>query len=91
MPMPQDHSDLSIHIDGHTDNVGSANYNRSLASNRCAAVAEYLVMLGLSKERISWSAHGGSNPIADNTTDEGRRLNRRVEFMLVKTETAVNK
>ena len=84
-------SDLSIHIDGYTDNVGSANYNRKLSNYRCEAVADYLVQLGLEKNRISWSAHGGTNPIADNTTDEGRRLNRRVEFMLVKTEAAINK
>ena len=84
-------ADLSIHIDGHTDNVGSANYNRILSNYRCEAVADYLVQLGLEKDRISWSAHGGTNPIADNKTDEGRRLNRRVEFILVKTEPAINK
>ena len=84
-------ADLKIHIDGHTDDVGSANYNRKLSNNRCEAVADYLMKLGLPKNRISWSAHGGTNPIADNTTDEGRRLNRRVEFILVKSETSINK
>ena len=84
-------SDLSIHIDGHTDNVGSQKYNRKLAGYRCEAVAEFLVKLGLEKDRISWSAHGGSVPIADNGTDEGRKLNRRVEFILVKSENSINK
>ena len=84
-------TDLSIHIDGHTDNIGSQKYNRKLSGYRCEAVAEYLVNLGLEKDRISWSAHGGSVPIADNQTDEGRKLNRRVEFILVKSENSINK
>ncbi len=80
-------SDLHIQIDGHTDNIGSALYNRTLSDHRCQAVVEYLLQLGLSKERISWRAHGGAEPIADNRTDEGRKLNRRVEFVLVRNES----
>ncbi len=75
--------DLKILIEGHTDNIGSAAYNKKLSDNRCRAVAEYLKSLGLPQERISWRAHGGNNPIADNTTKKGRKLNRRVEFMFV--------
>ncbi|MEN8788179.1 MAG: OmpA family protein, partial [Flavobacteriaceae bacterium] len=76
------YSDLHIHIDGHTDNVGAPAYNTALSGYRCKAVAKYLVQLGLKQDRISWRAHGGETPIADNTTDEGRKLNRRVEFIL---------
>ncbi len=83
----EENNDIRIHIDGHTDNVGSAGYNESLSAYRCEAVANYLVQLGLSEDRISWRAHGGNNPIADNTTEKGRRLNRRVEFILKRNET----
>ena len=78
--------DLKIHIEGHTDNVGTEVYNRNLSDNRCQAVADYLMELGLDKNRISYRAHGGSQPIANNSTDEGRRLNRRVEFMFIQRE-----
>lgn len=79
-------SDLNIHIDGHTDNVGSARYNHMLSGHRCQAVAQYLLQLGLAEERISWRAHGGDFPIGDNATDQGRMLNRRVEFILKSEE-----
>ncbi len=76
------YSDLSIHIDGHTDNIGAPAYNTALSGYRCKAVVQYLIQLGLDQNRISWQAHGGNTPIADNKTDEGRKLNRRVEFVL---------
>lgn len=78
----QNNVDLQIHIDGYTDNVGSPRYNKRLSGNRCEAVAQYLLQLGLAEDRISWQAHGGKNPIAENETDQGRKLNRRVEFIL---------
>ncbi len=87
----EQHGDLRIHIEGHTDNIGSVLYNEKLSGYRCEAVARYLEDLGLSKDRITWRAHGGSLPIADNATDEGRKLNRRVEFTLLKNEVSVNK
>ncbi len=83
----EENNDIRIHIDGHTDNVGSAGYNEALSGHRCRAVANYLVQLGLSEDRISWRAHGGKNPIADNTTEKGRSLNRRVEFILKRNES----
>ncbi len=81
-------SDPSLHIviHGHTDDVGTAPYNLKLSNNRCKAVADYFITLGLPKDRISWKGHGGSLPIALNTTVEGRRQNRRVEFILTKME-----
>ncbi len=77
---------INIHIEGHTDNIGTASYNRNLSDNRCQAVADYLMELGLDENRISWRAHGGEQPVANNRTDAGRRLNRRVEFMFVQNE-----
>jgi outer membrane protein OmpA-like peptidoglycan-associated protein len=85
------HSDLDIHIDGHTDNVGAAAYNTALSGYRCRAVVKYLKQLGLPNERISWHAHGGKIPIADNSTDAGRQLNRRVEFVLNRSDSPSGK
>ncbi|WP_297765439.1 OmpA family protein [uncultured Muriicola sp.] len=81
-------SDPSLHIviHGHTDGVGTIPYNLRLSNSRCKAVASYFVELGLPKERVSWKGHGGSLPIALNSTPEGRRQNRRVEFILTKIE-----
>jgi outer membrane protein OmpA-like peptidoglycan-associated protein len=76
------HPKLHITINGHTDNQGSAGYNRKLADLRCQAVAGYLRDLGLDGRRISWVAHGFEQPIADNSTEEGRQKNRRVAFSL---------
>jgi len=75
---------LRMVIHGHTDNIGTSNYNQRLSNNRCRAVVDYFLILGLSKERISWEGHGGALPIADNTSATGRKKNRRVEFILTK-------
>jgi outer membrane protein OmpA-like peptidoglycan-associated protein len=79
-------ADPSLHIviHGHTDNVGLPDYNMKLSGNRCKSVVEYFTSLGLPGERISWKAHGGSIPIAENASAGGRQKNRRVEFILTK-------
>jgi outer membrane protein OmpA-like peptidoglycan-associated protein len=77
---------LQIVIHGHTDNIGLPEYNMRLSGNRCRAVVDYFTALGLPVERISWKGHGGSLPVADNTTAEGRQQNRRVEFILTRVE-----
>ncbi len=77
---------LHIVIHGHTDNVGMADYNMKLSGSRCRAVVEYFTGMGLEEDRISWKGHGGSLPIADNSTPEGRQQNRRVEFILTRIE-----
>lgn len=76
------HKDLRITINGHTDNVGSATYNKTLSGKRCKEVTDYLVQLGLAPERIAYFPHGFEQPIADNTTEAGRQRNRRVAFSL---------
>lgn len=77
---------LKIHIHGHTDTIGSVAYNRNLSHKRAKSVADYLILLGLPKQRILWRGHGGTKPVADNTTETGRRQNRRVEFVISKQE-----
>lgn len=77
---------LFITIHGHTDNVGLESYNKILSEERCSAVTDYFLKLGLPEHRISWQAFGGSKPVADNTTEAGRQLNRRVEFTISKEQ-----
>ena len=81
---------LQIAINGHTDNVGAAQYNAKLSRQRAAAVAEFLIDSGINKDRITWKGHGGTNPISDNKTEKGRQLNRRVEFVISKNNPESN-
>ncbi len=71
-----------ITLSGHTDITGNEAYNMALSTRRCLAVAEYMIGLGLSPERISWQGYGGTRPVADNDTEQGRKLNRRVEYQI---------
>jgi len=82
---------LKVSISGHTDSIGTAMYNQELSASRARAVADYLVKLGISEERVSWKGHGGINPIGDNSTHYGRELNRRVEFVITKNSNTVQK
>jgi len=77
---------LTIAISGHTDSVGAEAYNQNLSQQRAKAVADYLEQLGLPKEQIVWQGSGGLKPIASNSSEEGRKLNRRVEFVVSKKD-----
>ncbi|WP_350293513.1 OmpA family protein [uncultured Croceitalea sp.] len=74
--------ELKITIIGHTDNKGSKAYNQSLSLKRAKSIVDYLIKLGLSKNRIDFKGHGSTRPISKNDTELGRQINRRVEFML---------
>ncbi len=71
-------------IKGYTDNRGSSRYNLRLSRNRARAVMRYLIKKGISPSRLKAVGFGPDNPIADNKTKEGRALNRRVEFEVVR-------
>lgn len=80
-----------LRIDGHTDAVGSIKYNMDLSLKRAVSVANYLIAReGIDPSRIFLKGMGKSVPIADNSTDEGRKLNRRIEivFLVHKEEKA---
>ena len=70
----------TVHIVGHTDNVGSDAINNPLSVNRAAATRDYLVSRGVAAHRISIDGRGSREPIATNSTPEGRAMNRRVEI-----------
>ena len=74
---------LKIEIGGHTDNVGSKAYNKTLSENRAKSVYTYLISKGIDKDRLSYKGYDFSIPIADNATEEGRALNRRTEFKVI--------
>lgn len=80
------YDDTNILIEGHTDNVGSDSYNQQLSEERAASVDDKLKTLGVNGVRITEVGYGEQQPVADNSTDEGRRLNRRVEVAIFANE-----
>ena len=74
---------LKIEISGHTDNVGSAAYNKTLSQNRAKSVVDYLVKNGISAGRLTYKGYGFDQPIASNDNDAGRQKNRRTEFKVL--------
>jgi outer membrane protein OmpA-like peptidoglycan-associated protein len=80
--MLKDHADLSLTIEGHTDNTGSPEANQTLSEKRAAAVKAYLVStFGIAESRLEAKGFGASKPAASNDTPEGRQQNRRVELV----------
>jgi outer membrane protein OmpA-like peptidoglycan-associated protein len=75
--------DLKFSVEGHTDSTGNAASNQTLSEQRSAAIVAKLTELGIAADRLTSSGKGQNNPIAENTTDEGRAKNRRVEFVKI--------
>ncbi|OQY32903.1 MAG: hypothetical protein B6241_09590 [Spirochaetaceae bacterium 4572_59] len=73
----------SLEITGHTADIGSANAQYELSLKRSRAVKDYFVEKGISHKRFRVSGYGGSRPVSDNLTEEGRARNRRVEFLII--------
>lgn len=71
-----------LNIEGHTDDVGEADFNKTLSESRAIACFDYLVSKGIFGQRMKHWGFGEVRPIADNNTPEGRARNRRVEFLL---------
>ena len=71
-----------VDVMGHTDSTGSDSYNLDLSRRRAESVANYLVSRGTSRARIATIGYGEQYPVADNTTEQGRALNRRVEIRI---------
>lgn len=75
--------EIHIQISGHTDNIGTAEYNFRLSQDRAAAVMSYLSVNGIEQERLESRGFGSEYPVDSNETDEGRSKNRRVEFEVI--------
>lgn len=76
-------SDKAIALEGHADNVGAMDANQKLSDERAAEVGKALVARGVPEQRIRSAGFSSRRPVASNTTPDGRRLNRRVELVLL--------
>lgn len=72
--------DTYITVEGHTDSTGTTEYNQKLSERRADAVRDMLIRGGVPASRISIMGYGESDPVADNSTPEGRQSNRRVQL-----------
>lgn len=79
----QSNSEIKVELGGHTDNTGDAKKNITLSSERAQAVYNYLLRMGIPKDRLTAKGYGSSNPVAPNTTEEGRAKNRRTAFTVL--------
>jgi outer membrane protein OmpA-like peptidoglycan-associated protein len=74
--------DLKLQIEGYTDSIGSDEYNQTLSEKRAESVRDYLVSSGVSMNNVAAQGLGKADPVADNSTAAGRKLNRRVEMIV---------
>jgi outer membrane protein OmpA-like peptidoglycan-associated protein len=74
--------DLKMQVEGYTDNIGSDQYNQKLSEERAGAVRDYLTSQSVSQQNIAAAGYGKTNPIADNTSAQGRAQNRRVQMVV---------
>ncbi|MCB9203273.1 MAG: OmpA family protein [Flavobacteriales bacterium] len=89
VPVFQEYADTNIQINGYTDSTGAADYNLKLSEARAKSVADYLKAKGISADRLTTKGFGIADPIADNTTEQGRAENRRVEFAITANEKMI--
>jgi outer membrane protein OmpA-like peptidoglycan-associated protein len=80
------HTELKINILGHTDNIGDPKSNLALSKERAYEVLKYLASKGVDGARMKYEGYGDSKPRASNDSEEGRKLNRRTEFVIQKTK-----
>jgi len=76
------HPELHLDVEGHTDNTGGLDINQKLSEQRADAVAKYLVGQGVSEKNLKSAGFADTHPIADNSTPDGRKKNRRVEIIV---------
>lgn len=79
----QQNPNIKIELSGHTDNVGNDEFNKTLSQKRADSVMAYLVTNGIDPTRLLAKGYGMEKPVADNTTEEGKAMNRRVEFTIL--------
>ncbi|WP_026995038.1 OmpA family protein [Flectobacillus major] len=80
----KDNPNMEVMLEGHTDNQGDWNANLQLSKQRVNEVRKYLVSNGIAEKRIQIQGYGSTRPVASNNSEEKRKLNRRVEFIIIK-------
>jgi len=81
--------DTNIEVQGHTDDTGTESYNQTLSEKRATSVSGYLAEKGIEAARVTTKGYGELAPKYDNTTDDGRTQNRRVEFLITANEKMI--
>jgi outer membrane protein OmpA-like peptidoglycan-associated protein len=76
------HPELKVQVEGHTDSVGSDDFNQTLSEKRAEAVRDFLVSNDVARDSITAKGFGKSRPVVSNDTAEGRQRNRRVELVV---------
>lgn len=85
-----DHPEVKhVRVEGHTDNIGSADYNKKLSAQRAQSVVQWLANHGIAKERLTAQGMGKEQPMVPNDSDANRAINRRVEFHIEDQEATV--
>jgi outer membrane protein OmpA-like peptidoglycan-associated protein len=79
-----DNPSIRVEISGHTDNVGAPAYNKQLSEKRAQSVFQYLVNTGIDPKRLITKGYGQERPVSSNETEEGKKVNRRIEFEIIK-------
>lgn len=82
----KENKDIKLKVDGHTDYIGTDQYNFDLSLKRANSIKNYLISKGVESKNISVEGYGKQNPIASNKTEVGRARNRRVEFIISRDE-----
>ena len=75
--------ELRVELAGHTDDVGNANYNLKLSSDRAEVVRQALIASGIEENRLTAKGYGATKPLWPNDSDEHRALNRRTEMIII--------
>jgi OOP family OmpA-OmpF porin len=78
----KENASRAVTIEGYTDNVGAESYNLDLSQRRAEAVRRFLLENGLTQDRITARGLGEAYPVASNSTESGRQMNRRVEIVI---------
>ena len=79
----RDNDRVRVEIQGHTDDIGSAQYNQTLSEQRAKFVVNYMVNAGIDASRMEAKGYGATMPIVPNDSNENRALNRRVDFVVI--------
>lgn len=80
----RDRPEVKVEIEGYTDYIGTGIYNQELSVERAQTVQTYLISKGIASNRLTTVGYGKNNPIEDNATEEGRAMNRRIVFKIIK-------